>query len=226
MSKSSTKTSTRIAIGIIAGLMLFSTVGLYAMIVMGGQDQRREIQRQEELDAELQALLRERQEKVDEQTRELSDEWFEVLNPFRDRVRSFNANVRELATEDLVVGDGDKIAEDTEYSAFYIGWLPNGEVFDSSFDNGSLGAPIPSGNLITGWTEGVVGMRFGGIRMITMPSDMAYGEMGAGTEGEPGHIAPNTPLRFIVLIIPRVEEIPFSDRILELFEELHGDMGW
>lgn len=46
-------------------------------------------------------------------------------------------------------------------------------------------------------------MKVGGIRELTIPADKAYGETGSG-----GTIAPNTPLKFVIMIIPTPETIP------------------
>jgi FKBP-type peptidyl-prolyl cis-trans isomerase FkpA len=51
--------------------------------------------------------------------------------------------------------------------------------------------------LIQGWKEGMKGMKIGGIREITIPSDKAYGESGQGDD-----IPANTPLKFVVMAIP------------------------
>ncbi|MCL2869786.1 FKBP-type peptidyl-prolyl cis-trans isomerase [Candidatus Saccharibacteria bacterium] len=218
-----TKTSTRVAIIVIAVLMLFSTIGLYIMVVINSQQQRDDSNKQQALSTELQTLLAERQKKVDAQAKELSAKYYDIFKPFKDHPKAFNAeNVKELKTEDLVVGDGAEITKDTKYSAYYIGWQPDGSVFDSSFSDGSLKTPIASGSLIAGWTEGVIGMKFGGVRQLTIPASKAYGITGSGTKGQAGYIPPNTPLKFIVLVIPQVEDIPYTDRTLELYKQLYG----
>ncbi len=51
-------------------------------------------------------------------------------------------------------------------------------------------------SLIPGWAEGVIGMRVGGVREITIPSDLAYKDQGSGND-----IPPNTPIKFIVYVI-------------------------
>jgi FKBP-type peptidyl-prolyl cis-trans isomerase len=55
--------------------------------------------------------------------------------------------------------------------------------------------------VITGWSEGVQGMRIGGVRELTIPASKAYGETGSPSKS----IAPNTPLKFIVMLIPNDE---------------------
>ncbi len=112
---------------------------------------------------------------------------------------AFNAeSVSELTTKDLKEGDGAVLTEDSKYQAFYIGWLPDGEVFDSSFNGDKLKAPLEGGNLIEGWNEGVIGMKIGGVRELTIPAEKAYGESGSGS------IPANSPIKFIVKIIPEM----------------------
>jgi FKBP-type peptidyl-prolyl cis-trans isomerase len=108
----------------------------------------------------------------------------------------------KVTTRDIKAGDGAEITADTKYQAYYTGWNPKGVVFDSSIKGESLGAPIDTSqiSLIQGWNEGVVGMKVGGVREITIPSDLAYGEQGSGDT-----IPPNTPIKFVVMIIATTE---------------------
>ena len=63
--------------------------------------------------------------------------------------------------------------------------------------------------LIEGWSEGLKGMKVGGIRELTIPSDKAYGAQGSvGNEDSSKNIGPNTPLKFIIMLIPEFKEIP------------------
>lgn len=102
----------------------------------------------------------------------------------------------ELVIEDLVVGDGEEATAGSSVEVDYVGvaWS-NGAEFDASWDRGQ---PFPftvAGNqVIDGWDEGVAGMRVGGRRQLTIPPDMAYGEVGAGG----GVIGPNETLIFVV----------------------------
>ena len=63
--------------------------------------------------------------------------------------------------------------------------------------------------LIEGWSEGLKGMKVGGIRELSIPADKAYGAQGSvNQEDSSKTIGPNTPLKFIVMLIPEFEEIP------------------
>ena len=90
-------------------------------------------------------------------------------------------DVTELKIEDVKVGTGAVAKAGTAVTVHYTGWLTDGTKFDSSVDSGqpftfNLGA----GEVIPGWDQGVAGMKVGGIRKLTIPPDLAYGDAGAG----------------------------------------------
>ncbi len=101
----------------------------------------------------------------------------------------------ELLIEDLSVGDGAEAQAGNTVEAHYVGksWS-TGQQFDASWDRGStLDFPLGAGRVIQGWDQGIVGMKVGGRRKITIPPHLGYGEYGA-----PGAIAPNETLVFVV----------------------------
>ena len=204
----------RIGIWIIAVFMAVGTVGSFAIIVLANQNGQRDQARINELTAQYQADSAEYQTKVDAQAKELSGEYYAKFNKYADRPATFDKeSVKELKTEDLAAGTGDKLTKDSTFTAYYIGWTPDGKVFDGSISDGSLKAPITAypGGVIKGWTDGVDGMKVGGVREITIPSDLAYGETGSGDS-----IPPNTPLKFVVMVVPTPEEIPQPEMPQEL----------
>ncbi len=98
---------------------------------------------------------------------------------------------------DQVVGTGDAAAAGQNVSVHYTGWLENGKKFDSSVDRGQpFSFPLGAGRVIKGWDEGVQGMKVGGKRKLTIPSDLGYGSRGAG-----GVIPPNATLIFDVELL-------------------------
>lgn len=212
-----TKKGQRVAIICIALFMLLSTAGLYiSMMIMPGNDKKdAEISAAEQ--AELQELLNEYSAKVEDQRLELSAKYKDKFSPYKSKVSGYNANnITELKTEDLLIGDGAEITEENayNYSAYYIGWLSDETIFDSSLnDDDSLKTPI-SGDigLIEGWEEGVIGMKMGGVRLLTIPSDKGYGAVGSGES-----IPANAPLKFIVMVIPHVEEVEIPQKILDYY---------
>jgi FKBP-type peptidyl-prolyl cis-trans isomerase FkpA len=102
-----------------------------------------------------------------------------------------------LVIEDIVVGEGDMAEAGQRVSVHYTGWLTDGKKFDSSLDRNS---PFDFGlgrrEVIGGWDEGVQGMRIGGKRKLTIPSQLGYGARGAG-----GVIPPNATLVFEVELL-------------------------
>ena len=87
----------------------------------------------------------------------------------------------ELQIEILSEGDGDVAAPGMRVTVHYEGRLTDGTVFDSSYSRGQpFGFTLGSGQVIRGWEEGVAGMKIGEKRRLTIPSELGYGERGAG----------------------------------------------
>ena len=98
---------------------------------------------------------------------------------------------------DQVIGTGDAAVAGKTASVHYTGWLENGKKFDSSVDRGQpFSFPLGAGRVIKGWDEGVQGMKVGGKRKLTIPSELGYGSRGAG-----GVIPPNATLIFDVELL-------------------------
>lgn len=198
----------QIGIWIIAVIMTVGTIGSFVIIILANDNQKIDTAKQQEESAAQQKLYEDYLAKVNAQTKELSDKYFTEFNGYLSRVGKFDAaSVTELKTEDLKTGDGEVLTSESTFSAYYIGWLPDGTMFESSVKDGALTAPISAapGYVIEGWTEGAAGMKVGGIRLITIPSDKAYGPAGSGEK-----IPANSPLKFIIMVVPTPETIPFS----------------
>jgi len=101
----------------------------------------------------------------------------------------------ELVVEDVLDGDGDEATKGSKVAVHYVGVaFSTGEEFDASWNRGQpFKFQLGKGNVIPGWDAGVLGMRVGGRRKLTIPSAMAYGARGAG-----GVIKPHEPLVFVV----------------------------
>ena len=101
----------------------------------------------------------------------------------------------ELGIDDLVVGDGDEATKGSKVTVHYVGVaFRSGEEFDASWNRGQpFEFALGKGQVIPGWDAGVLGMKVGGRRKLTIPSAMGYGARGAGSA-----IAPHEPLVFVV----------------------------
>lgn len=196
----STTRSQRIGIWIIAVVLAIGTIGSFFVVILANNNSAKD-------QANAQKQYAEYQAKVQAQTDELSSKYYPVLSSFANRVSPFNADeVTSLTTVDLKEGDGATIDANTTYSAYYIGWNPEGKIFDQSVDGTKLKAPLPGTGLIKGWTEGVKGMKLGGVRELSIPADQAYGDQGSGDL-----IPPHTPIKFVVLAIPTPPTIPLPN---------------
>ncbi len=103
----------------------------------------------------------------------------------------------ELKIEDLQAGTGDEATTGRTVDVHYTGWLTDGTKFDSSLDRGRpFSFPLGAGRVIKGWDQGVVGMRVGGKRRLTVPAELGY-----GARGFPGAIPPNATLVFEVELL-------------------------
>jgi FKBP-type peptidyl-prolyl cis-trans isomerase FkpA len=109
--------------------------------------------------------------------------------------------VNSLEIVDLKTGEGASIAAGQRAVVQYTGWLyeasapdKKGTEFDSSRKTGEpFRFSVGAGQVIKGWDQGVVGMKIGGRRRLTVPPDLAYGDSGAG-----GVIPPSATLVFEV----------------------------
>ena len=102
---------------------------------------------------------------------------------------------RKLVKQDIVKGKGPAAKPGNTVTVNYVGMnFSNGVEFDSSWDSGqAFPVQLGTGMVIEGWDKGLVGIRKGGRRMLTIPPEMGY-----GAEGYPPDIPPNETLVFVV----------------------------
>jgi cyclophilin family peptidyl-prolyl cis-trans isomerase len=102
----------------------------------------------------------------------------------------------KLVIKDLKTGTGAVVPKGATVTVQYIGVAcSTGKIFDSSYSRGES-ATFPLSGVIQGWTDGIPGMRVGGLRLLGIPSGEAY-----GAQGSPGAIAPNEALWFVVQMV-------------------------
>jgi len=102
---------------------------------------------------------------------------------------------KKLVVTDLIPGTGPAAKAGDPITVNYIGVdFDGGKPFDNSYDRGQ---PFPfqlgGGQVIPGWDRGLVGMKVGGRRQLTIPPDLAY-----GAQGSPPAIGPNETLVFVI----------------------------
>lgn len=86
-----------------------------------------------------------------------------------------------VVKEDLVLGTGAEAKNGDTVSVNYKGTLTNGKQFDSSYDRKEpFEFTLGSGEVIKGWDDGVVGMKVGGKRKLTIPPTLGYGDQANG----------------------------------------------
>lgn len=106
-----------------------------------------------------------------------------------------NQKNMDLKIETTQEGAGDKVTKSGDtISVHYTGKLEDGTKFDSSVDRGTpFDFTIGQGQVIAGWEQGLLDMKVGEKRTLTIPSEMGYGAQGAG-----GIIPPDATLIFEV----------------------------
>ena len=106
----------------------------------------------------------------------------------------------ELVIDDVVVGDGAEAVEGSTADVKYVGaFYETGEEFDSSWSRSAdetIAVPLGAGRVIPGFEQGIVGMKVGGRRTITIPSDLGY-----GPEGSPPVIPGDATLVFVMDLV-------------------------
>ncbi len=104
----------------------------------------------------------------------------------------------KLEMKDLVQGKGRAIKTGDKVAVLYTGSLTNGTVFDASKNHGNkpFEFTVGANQVIKGWDQGLVGMKAGGKRKLTIPSALAYGD-----GGRPPVIPPKSTLVFEVEVV-------------------------
>lgn len=109
---------------------------------------------------------------------------------------SFTPLLAPLGIEDLVVGTGDTVATGSVVTVHYVGRLTDTTQFDSSYDrNEPFSFTVGNNQVIQGWEQGLIGMKVGGKRKLTVPPHLAYGD------SQVGIIPPNSTLVFEVELL-------------------------
>ena len=205
----------RFFIILIAVIMLGSIIASYAAIVLNGSKKS---------DGEQSKISEEKVEEYEKDFQEKVAEFgaatkgdFDQFIEYKSEIKSFNetaANEGGVQKKELKEGSGEELKSDgSNYLAYYVGYCADESVFDSTLDDDEEPEAFskildPSVGMIEGWTQGVEGMKVGGIRRITIPGELAYGESMEICGGK------NKPLRFLVMAVER------SDSLLNMSKKL------
>jgi peptidylprolyl isomerase len=104
---------------------------------------------------------------------------------------------KKLIIRDLVKGEGPAVEPGATVSMNYVlVACSTGKIVESSFETGEP-LTIPLDQVIPGWSQGVPGMRPGGVRLLGVPPKFGYRDVGQGAD-----IAPNETLWFVVKLVP------------------------
>jgi FKBP-type peptidyl-prolyl cis-trans isomerase len=189
----------RFVIFMIIGVFLISIIGISLVAIGGGESASdEEVAQQLQEQADAQAAQIESQELL-EQQQQACGQLPQQQGLSAIAIPDFDlpeGDVTELSTVDLEEGTGDTVQAGDCIIANYHGVTADtGEVFDSSFERGGP-ARFPLTGVIQGWQQAIPGMKEGGTRVLTIPSELAYGEFGSAPV-----IGPNEDLVFVVTIV-------------------------
>lgn len=196
MSTTKTPTWQRVGIWVIAIALTVGTLAGLIFMVWATQDSSIDpntIAYEEQLEQ-----YQKEQEEYEKQMAEMREK-YRGLEGYEDKVTTFNANdVTELSIETLKEGDGATISDSDTLKVNYTGWTPDGKIFDSTKSDGEEASPasFALSGLIDGWSA-LVGQKVGGVYLLTIPADQAYGETGTSD----GSIQPNMPIKFLVEVL-------------------------
>lgn len=213
-----TSAGQRAAITLIAVLLLGSMVASYVAIIANGGNQQSS-DGAAGIGTEKVAAYEAAYDEKLTAFQSVSAEDFAKFNQYRSEVKEYDeaaANEGDVKIKDVASGAGRELVEgDTNYLAYYIGWCADGTVFDSSFNDSVEPTAFKSAlnasqGLIEGWNTGVVGMKLGGVRRITVPGEKAYGE---STEICGGY---NKPLRFLIMAVANEDPLKTAASEVEL----------
>jgi len=100
-----------------------------------------------------------------------------------------------LYLQDLRVGEGFAAQRTSLVSVRYVGYLPDGTVFDATGNGEPFQFRLGGNEVIRGWNQGIPGMRLGGIRRLVVRAELGYGSRGRG------RVPPNATMVFDVQLV-------------------------
>ena len=214
-----TSVGQRVAISIIAFFMLGLIIASYAAIIVGNGNSSSAASSETKLSDDRMKYYQDKYAEKLAKFKEVSKSDFDKFSPYLSEIKAYNetaANESGVQVRDLLKGTGRTIGEkDGDYLAYYVGWCADESVFDSSFDNDKKPTAFAkaldvSVGMIEGWYQGAQGMKLGGVREITVPSELAYKDQ---TEICGGY---NKPLRFLIMAVPSEDPLKTASSELDM----------
>lgn len=178
----------RIGIWIIAIVLTVGTIGSFVVIILSNSNQKIDTQQAAATQAAQQAQANQAAKANADNSIPFGSYSATAFDP---------ASITSLAVQTLVQGTGAAVAATDSVNASYFGWTSDGKIFDSSQKkDAKADAPItfPLNQVITGWSQGLTGVKVGSVVQLNIPASLAYGATGSGV------IPANAPLEFIVEI--------------------------
>ena len=219
-----TSVGQRVAISIIAFFMLGSIIASYAAIIVGNSTSSNSSDTQ--LSDERMAYYSDNYASKLAKFKEVTQADFEVFSKYLSEVKAYNesaANEGTVQVRDLLTGTGRTLgAEADDYLAYYVGWCADESVFESSMNteniatasgfatmlDPSLIKEMYGSKLIEGWYMGMNGAKIGGVREVSIPSELAYKDQKELCGGY------NKPIKY--LIMTKENEDPLKTALEEL----------
>ena len=207
----------RFFIILIAVIMLGSIIASYAAIIINGGSSSTSSQQESAISEEKLLEYEKAYTKKLDEFAKFTQSDFDKFISYKSEIKAYNetsANSNGVQVKDLSVGKGRTLEDgDTDYLAYYVGWCADESIFDSSFDDNDnptsfAKALDASLGMIEGWNLGVSDMKIGGIREITVPGELAYGDQMEICGGY------NKPLKFLVM--PVENEDPLKTLATEI----------
>ena len=184
--------------------MLGSIIASYIAIIINSNKSGSASDGESQVDEAKIAQYEEAYNQVEAELTKVAQDDYDTFIQYKGEVKAYNeasANENGVQVRDLLNGDGKKLTqEDTDYLAYYIGWCADESIFDSTLNDaknptGFSKVLDPSAGMIEGWKMGIDDMRLGGVREITIPGDLAYGDSMEICGGK------NKPLKFLVMAV-------------------------
>ena len=195
----SNDTAQRVGIWIIAIVMTVGTLGSFAVIILQNNNQATDQASAQAAAAQQQADGLAQQKKAAQVNADNSEGFGGYsAQPFDP------ATATSLKVEVLKGGSGEAVKATDSINASYFGWTSDGKIFDSSKKKAAAAdkpVTFPLSNVISGWGEGLTGVKVGSVVRLTIPADKAYGATGQGI------IPANAPLQFVV-IVNKIDNTP------------------